>query len=273
MEYGPQRSADRGLGGGATAQRGARTIGSTLGTHNLAFERLAEQRLPFVFLLVGQHAERLLVGGGAQLFELLAGRGSITASAASAGLEGFAQLRLRALLNALQLVLLVAREIERRGHFGIFQRHRAALLQADLLESFELIFFQDRGERGLIGLLHLGELGLPFFAAEIAQAAGASSLLFELFSDLLRLIVGKLELGLDRFLSQQAQGVEPGPHAAAKAAAALSLCPGTRRSQRHQCEHKTQITQLLHRRSPGDLPDAAPYGEHDRHLAIMFPSG
>ena len=152
----------------------------------------------------------------------------LTIAAHGAGLEQLAHFALRGLLNGLDAVFLLGRQTERLRHFRIRQRLPAALLQRDLFESLELVFLQDFGQHGLIGLRVFLHLRLAFFPAEIAQAGERFALLLDLLGGFLDLFVRHLEFFLDGLLRQQAQAVASwsAPAAKPRSATAAPLSQG-----------------------------------------------
>jgi hypothetical protein len=238
-EAGQLKNAPRGIRqsgprGGISASCGSGAISAPrLRSHDFAFERLAGERLPFLFLIGRQHGQCFFGVAGAQFLDFLHGRLAI---AAGATLESLAQFSLGALLNVLELFFLIRGEFECRGHLGIGQGHRAALLQGDLLEAFDLVLPQDAGDRGIAGLRAFRHFRLAFFAAQIAQIAARRALFVGLFGHLFDLILRELQFGLDGLLVQQVQAIDGAEATSARTLPPLG--PNLGRRNRHDCQHE-----------------------------------
>jgi hypothetical protein len=162
---------------------------------NLALERLADHRLPFFFLFAGEHAVRLFAGAGAQRGDFL-GRFRPVAAA----LEHFAHFSLRALLDFAEALFLLRGQAQGLRHFGIRQRLTAALLERDLLEPLELVFFKHAGNRRVVGFGSLLPFLPPFFGTQVLQVAPNFALLGDVFGDLLDLLFRKFQFILHGLL-------------------------------------------------------------------------
>src|SRR6202795_37530 len=105
-------------------------------------------------------------------------------AASRSPLEKGAHFAYGAFFDVLDLILLLARETQRRGDFRIAKCPRAALLKRNLPEPFGLVAVQNRGNYGFVGLDSFLHFLLPLVAIKTLQIAQRSSLLFDLFGDL-----------------------------------------------------------------------------------------
>src|SRR5262249_8663286 len=135
-------------------ERRARTVAATLRwRRDLALERLADERLPLVFLFGSQQAEYFFVTGLARFLDFLAGFGSIAPAAAPAcRLKRGAQLLLLGALNGEDRVLLFLAQAQGGCHFVVADGGGPTLLQRDLLQPLELVGVENLGHQFVVGL-------------------------------------------------------------------------------------------------------------------------